>query len=151
MTLKYCAAFTLLLLAIGSKSAPSSTEGLASLPHAQYLVSLVDLIVRPEEFKKGDAFIQVSGFLGKRATLYLFLTEEHEQIDDTASAVPFHLDDSEQGLASSNCVGRFVSVIGQFKRDRSGQFGLSHIVQVSVPGEQWGRQPCWQADKSASR
>ena len=116
-----------------------------SIPHAQYAVSMVDLIVRPEQFTHWDSSIQVAGFLAKHANLYLFLTKAHAKIYDMTSAIPFSLGDSDISLENSSCVGQFVSVIGRIKKDPDGELVISHVIQVRASGKGWGLLPCWTA------
>ena len=110
-------------------------------------ISLFELIMHPELQGQGEIRVRVSGYLGNRANLYLFLTKEYALLNDFSSSIRLRLDESDWNLTSSDCVEHFVSLVGHFGKDQSGDFVLSRIVQVSVP-DIWGQKICWQRERT---
>lgn len=117
-----------------------------SLAESFLPVTLVNLINSPEKYERNNLKIVVSGYLASRANLYLFLSKEHAMLDDFASSVPLRLDSSDWSLTSSECLDKFVSLIGTFEKDFSGNYVISRITKVQFAAENWGKHTCWEKD-----
>lgn len=101
-------------------------------------VSLVQLLIAPENFSGKQ--VQVVGFLQKKPTLQLFLTEDHATSLDIQSSVAVSDDSPDGSLTQSDCLDHYVRVTGRFDR-------LMGVAWAIVGAKEVLRmdtiQPCW--------
>jgi len=110
-----------------------SCAGTPEKPETPLLVSMVKLLVSPEEFE--NQYISVAGFLSKRGTR-LYLSEEHLGVLDVSSSIHVRIayrdsDKSESGVAQTGCEHQFLRISGFFKRvqsDKHSEYFYGHIL-----------------------
>lgn len=95
-------------------------------------VSIIDMIVRPEQLPEGRDRIAIIGFLGEDGSL-LHLTEEYAKfpVDPAAIRVAAPSD----GPLPKECTGRYVQVTGTWRRGPWEVRGFASIEKVEVIGE----------------
>ena len=105
-------------------------------PETPLLVSMVKLIMSPEDFE--NQYISVAGFLSKRGSR-LYLSEEHLGVLDESSSIHVRIayrdsDISELGDAETGCEHQFLRVTGFFRRvepkEHERYFGRHELVDV---------------------
>jgi hypothetical protein len=112
----------LLIIVVNALSACMPESGKESEP--RYLVPLVLLIVDPES--RVDTRVATSGYLSSvSGRPMLFLTREHEWIDDMSSAIQIRSEDIQ------DCLGAHAEVYGTVrKRLDVGDFVIADVERV---------------------
>ena len=103
------------------------------IPHAfandspKYVVSMVDLIVRGDQFV--DHRVEVFGYLASTGGLHLYLTKDHANAMDTASSIL--VSDTDNGdIHNSSCMSSYVTVSGVLVELEPGIVGLVSVESI---------------------
>lgn len=103
------------------------------------LVSAVDLLVAPE--KHEGVVVSVKGYLsGDSGSLFLYLTRDHAEMEDIVSAI-IVADFFEMGASQSDCLDKYVEVVGRFERDRGVVYAINRVERISLVTPR--RELCW--------
>ena len=102
-------------------------------------LSMIELMTEPSEYAGRQ--VVVKGFFAVGAGIDLFLTEDHALARDYSSAVPVS-DSDDLSLSQSECVGRFVELIGTFIENGPNDFVLANVVRVRSA---FDGEICWAA------
>lgn len=106
-----------------------------------YPVSLIHLIVVPEQFQ--DKKVVVHGYFQIGIFTKLYLGKEQADIFDTDSAITIQ-DNTAEGTMSELCDGKYVEVTGLFALyEKSYELqNIERILDVKA------LKPCWERDNS---
>jgi hypothetical protein len=73
----------------------------------------------------------------------LFSSEEHSELRDIAAAISVT---AEGSLYNSACIGRFVTIKGEFTKHVSGEYKISQVEEILVASETGLLRACWNSE-----
>ena len=112
-------------------------------PRYERSVSIIDLIVRPQEVE--GLRVRVAGYLTRTLNLHLYLSEEYAKLEDINSAIGVDSEGLDQ-LVKNGCLDRYVWVLGDFRRLESGEFAIRPLTEVWFASPVGGKKVCWERE-----
>ena len=105
---------------------------------ADVVTSLVMLLTNPAGYD--GKVVEVVGYLQRGLGLRLYLTRDHAQAGDIASAIELEQPDASPG----KCAGAYVQVIGRFGQSEYGDFLILETLSIDRLTKSGLYEQCWE-------
>jgi len=106
-------------------------------------VSLVQLVTNPTRFE--NRVVSVTGYLGSRGNLYLFLSRDHALASDFTSSVLLS-DTIDLEIFGSDCLNKYARIVGFVTFFEDGGHRDLIIQDISLVEDAESFERCWPSD-----